>query len=132
MKNDGKFVKIQDGVIIKRESLAGYKKKLYDPRGVHFYVALYSKKKRAYDMYPTSHYVDPSKSTDVRNGRAILMNIKGANGLSTVYKIPRTKDVNGQLFQSDSRMIPVGTLTPYQIKRLRGFTERKNHKSVKK
>ena len=33
-----KFVKIQDGVIIKKESLKGYHKDKYDPKGVHYKV----------------------------------------------------------------------------------------------
>ncbi len=121
MKKDGKFVKIQDGTIIKRESLKGYHKDKYDPKGVHYYIAVYDKKKKAYSLYPTSHFVDPSKVADIRNNRAILMKIKGANGYSTVYRIPRTKDVNGQLFKDGKDMLPVGTLTEYQMKRFMNF-----------
>lgn len=119
------FVKIQDGVIIKKESLKGYHKDKYDPKGVHYYIALYDKKKKQYSLYPTSHYVDPSKSADVRNKRAILMKIKGANGVSTVYGIPRKKDIHGQPFKDLSKATAVGKLTPYQQKRFKKFINKK-------
>ena len=77
MKNNGKFVKIQDGVIIRQDKLKGYKRDKYDPNGVHYYVAIFNQDKLSYDLYPTSHYIDPARAADVRNKRAILMNIKG-------------------------------------------------------
>lgn len=121
-----KLVKITDGVIIRRDSLSGYKKDKYDPRGCHYYIAVYNDKKKRYDMYPTSHYIDPAKQADVRNKRAILMKIKGVKGASTVYKIPRSKDVNGQPFRDDvTRTEYVGKLTPYQQKRLKNFIKKK-------
>ena len=120
-----KFVKIQDGVIIKKESLKGYRKDKYDPKGVHYYIALFDKKKKQYSLYPTSHYVDPSKAADVRNKRAILMKIKGANGVSTVYGIPRKKDIHGQPFKDLSKATAVGKLTPYQQKRFKKFISKK-------
>ena len=46
--DSGKFIKIQDGVIIRRNSLTGYHKDKYDPKGCHYYVALYNKKPKAY------------------------------------------------------------------------------------
>lgn len=122
----GKFIKIQDGVIIKKESLSGYRKDKYDPKGCHYYIAIYNKKRKAYDMYPTSHYVDPSKRKDVKRGNAILMNIKGADGISTVYKRPKTVDVNNQRFYENfSKYESVGRLSDYQIKRLNSFSKSK-------
>ena len=121
-----KLIKINDGVIIKRERLTGYKKDKYDPKACHYYIALYNKKKQAYAMYPTSHYIDPSKATDVKRGKAILMKIKGAPGVSTVYKIPRTKDVHGQPFKSDTvKAEYVGRLTKWQQRKLKKFISKK-------
>lgn len=121
-----KLVKIKDGVIIRRDSLKGYKKEKYDPNGCHYYIAVYNSNKNRYDMYPTSHYIDPKKKADVRNKRAILLNIKGASGLSTAYKIPRSKDVNGQYFKDNvSKTEYVGRLTPYQQRRFKNFIKRK-------
>lgn len=108
-------------MIIKRDSLKGYHKEKYDPKGVHYYIAIYDKKKKAYALYPTSHYADPSKVADIRNKRAILMKIDGGNGYSTVYRIPRTKDINGQPFKDCKNMLSVGTLTDYQKKRFLKF-----------
>ncbi len=77
-------------------------------------------------MYPTSHYIDPAWQADVRNKRAILLNLQGTKGVSTVYKIPRSKDINGQPFKDDvSRTEYVGQLTPYQQRRLKNFIKRK-------
>lgn len=132
MKQGGKFVKIQDGVIIRQDSLKGYKREKYDPRGVHYYVAVFNRKNMSYDLYPTSHYVDPARAADVRNKRAILMNIEGGNGLSTVYGIPRTRDVGGHYFKDESRMTPVGCLTDYQMKRLKSFIKTRQPKKTKK
>ena len=79
-----------------------------------------------YDMYPTSHYVDLSKQTDVRKGRAILMNIKGVRGLSTVYKQPRRKDVHGQYFTKDFDQFEfVSFLSKAKMKRLKSFIDKK-------
>ena len=118
----GKFIKIQDGVIIKRESLKGYHKDKYDPNGCHYYVAMYNKKTGYYDMHPTSHYVDPKKKTDVRKGRAILMKVKGVDGYSTVYKQPRRKDIHGQPFTDNfSKYETAGFLSSHQLERLRKF-----------
>ena len=132
MKNDGKFVKIQDGVIIRSDSLEGYKRDKYDPKGVHYYVALYNGYHKRYDLYPTSHYVDPAKAADVRNKRAILMNIEGANGFSTVYGVARKHDINRQPFRDESRMTSVGKLTDYQMKRLKSFIKICRPKKSKK
>ena len=127
MKN-GKFIKIQDGVIIKRDSLRGYHKDKYDPRACHYYIAMFDEKTKSYSMYPTSHYIDPAKATDVKRNRAILMKIKGAPGISTVYKQPRKKDVNGQLFSEDFKKYEtVGLLTTYQKKRLKQFIMSNKH-----
>ena len=131
MKN-GKFVKIQDGVIIKKDSLTGYRKDKYDPRGCHYYIAMYDTNKKSYSMYPTSHYIDPAKATDVRRKRAILMNIKGAPGMSTVYNQPRKKDVNGNYFKdSFQRYESVGQLTKYQQRRLKLFLKSSSQKNKK-
>lgn len=124
--DSGKFIKIQDGVIIRRDSLTGYHKDKYDPNGCHYYVALYNKKTKAYNMYPTSHYVDPKKKTDVKKGRAILMKVKGADGFSTVYKQARTKDIHGQPFRRDFKKYEsIGFLSNYQKKRLKEFLKKK-------
>ena len=124
--DSGKFIKIQDGVIIRRDSLTGYHKDKYDPKGCHYYVALYNKKTKAYNMYPTSHYVDPKKKTDIKKGRAILMKVKGADGFSTVYKQARTKDIYGQPFRRDFKKYEsVGFLSNYQKKRLKEFLKKK-------
>ena len=73
-------------------------------------------------MYPTSHYIDPSKQADIRNKRAILLNIKGVNGLTTVYKQPRKKDINGQYFNEKFNKYELaGKLTPYQKKKFLRF-----------
>ena len=121
----GKFIKIQDGVIIKKESLSGYRKDKYDPKGCHYYIAVLNKKRGAFDLYPTSHYVDPSKRKDVKRGNAILMNIKGADGISTVYKRPKTVDVKNQRFYINFKKYEeVGQLSKYQMKRLRDFTRK--------
>lgn len=118
----GKFIKIQDGTIIRKDSLEGWRASKYDPKGCHCYIAMLNKKTGNYDMYPTSHYVDLSKQTDVRKGRAILMNIKGMRGLSTVYKQPRRKDVHGQRFKEDFKKYEsIGFLTPSQMKRFKKF-----------
>ena len=122
----GNVIKIQDGVIIRRESLEGYRKELYDPNGCHFYIVMKNKRTGNYDMYPTSHYIDPKKRTDVRKGRAILMNIKGMDGLSTVYKQSRTKNIHGQPFRKDfNKYEPVAVLTEFQKKRLKSFLGKK-------
>ena len=122
----GHFIKIQDGTIIRRDSLRGYHKDKYDPNGCHYYVAIKNLKTNTYSMYPTSHYVDPKKKTDVKKGRAILMKIKGADGYSTIYKQARTKDVHGQPFNKNfSKYEFVGTLTNYQKKRLKEFLRKK-------
>lgn len=131
MKNNGKFVKIQDGVIIRQDKLKGYKRDKYDPNGVHYYVAIFNQDKLSYDLYPTSHYVDPARAADVRNRRAILMNIKGKDGMSVVYRIPRTRDVHGQYFKNEMRMTPIGQLSKYQMKRLRAFIAKKQPKNKK-
>lgn len=125
----GKFIKIQDGVIIRRERLEGYHKDKYDPNGCHYYVAMYNKRKKRYDMFPTSHYIDPAKTADLRNKRAILMRIKGAPGLSTVYRVARTKNIHGQPFRSDD--FPkeyVGQLNIFQQAKLRRFAKTKGKK----
>ncbi len=129
-----KFVKIQDGVIIKRDSLDPYHKSKYDPRGCHYYVAMYDEKRKSYDMYATSHYIDPAKAADVRNKRAIVMRIKGASGLSTVYNYARKKNIHGQRFRNLDNMEIVGQLTPYQEKRFKAFLEKskKRNKFKKK
>lgn len=124
-----KFVKIQDGVIIKRDSLDPYHKSKYDPRGCHYYIAMYDEKRKAYDMYATSHYIDPAKAADVRNKRAIVMRIKGASGFSTVYNYARKKNVHGQRFRNLNNMEIVGQLTPYQEKRFKAFLEKSKQKS---
>jgi len=122
----GKFIKIQDGIIIRRDSLSGYRKDKYDPNGCHYYIAMYNKKTDCFDMYPTSHYVDPKKRTDLKKGRAILMKIKGADGYSTVYKQARTKDIHGQPFRKNfTNYESVGVLSDFQKKRLKAFL-RKN------
>lgn len=122
----GKFIKIQDGTIIRRDSLTGYHKDKYDPKGCHYYIAMYNEKTKNYDMYPTSHYIDPKKQTDIRKGRAILMKIEGGDGYSTVYKQVRTKDVHGQPFSKDFQKYEyVGTLSNYQKKRLKSFVKKK-------
>ena len=79
--------------------LKGYHKEKYDANGCHYYIAIHNSKTDSYNMYPTSHYIDPKKKTDVKKGRAILLKIKGADGYSTVYKQARTKDVHGQPFR---------------------------------
>lgn len=118
----GKFIKIQDGTIIRRDSLTGYHKDKYDPKGFHYYIAMYNKRKGIYYMYPTSHYIDPKKKTDVKKGRAILMKVKGTDGYSTVYKQPRKKDIHGQPFTDKfSKYESVGTLSDYQLERLKKF-----------
>ena len=118
----GKFIKIQDGVIIRRESLEGYHKDKYDPNGCHYYIAMYNKKTGNFDLHPTSHYVDPKKKTDVRKGRAILMKVKGSDGYSTVYKQPRRKDIHGQPFTNKfTKYETAGCLSKHQLKRLRRF-----------
>lgn len=123
MKN-GKFVKIQDGVIIKKSSLRGYHKDKYDPQGCHYYIALYDSNCKSYSMYPTSHYIDPAKETDIKRKRAILMKIKGAPGVSTVYRQPRKKDVNGNYFRENfQKYESVGQLTQYQQKRFKKFLQ---------
>lgn len=122
----GDFIKIQDGTIIKRSSLSGYHRNLYDPNGCHSYIALYNKKTKAFSMYPTSHYVDPKKQTDVKKGRAILMKLKGANGYSTVYKLPRTKDVHGHYFSNTFNSYEhVGELSSYQLNKFKRFVKKK-------
>ena len=122
----GKFIKIQDGTIIKRDSLTGYHKDKYDPNGCHYYIAMYNKKTKSYDMHPTSHYVDPKKKTDIRKGRAIMMKVKGADGYSTVYKQARKKDIHGQPFRANFRKYDtVGNLTNYQLNRLKKFVKKK-------
>ena len=122
----GKFIKIQDGTIIKRDSLTGYHKDKYDPNGCHYYIAMYNKKTNIYHMHPTSHYVDPKKKTDIRKGRAIIMKIKGADGYSTVYKQARKHNVHGQPFRADFRKYEtVGTLTKFQLDRLKKFIKKK-------
>ena len=118
----GKFIKIQDGVIIRKDSLKDWRATKYDPKGCHFYIAMRNSKTGNYDMYPTSHYVDLSKQTDIRKGHAILMNIKGVRGLSTVYKYPRRRNVHGQPFDPTfSKYESVGFLTPSQMKRFKKF-----------
>ena len=73
-------------------------------------------------MYPTSHYIDPKKKTDVRKGRAILLKIKGFNEYTTVYKQARKKDVHGQPFKDNfNKYETAGNLTSYQLKRLKSF-----------
>lgn len=122
----GDFIKIQDGTIIKRSSLKGYHKDLYDPNGCHSYIVLHNKKDNTFKMYPTSHYIDPKKQTDVKKGRAILMKLKGANGYSTVYRQPRTKDVNGHYFKKDFKKYEtLGYLSRYQKKRFKEFVAKK-------
>lgn len=131
---EGKFVKIQDGIIIKRSSLSGFRKDKYDPNACHYYIALYDSKNKSYSMHPTSHYIDPSKVTDIKRKRAILMNIKGAPGPSTVYKQPRKKDIHGQYFTDKfSKYETVGCLTDYQQKRLKRFiNSTKRYKNANK
>jgi len=122
----GKFIKIQDGTIIRRDSLTGYHKDKYDPNGCHYYIAIYNKKTKSYDMHPTSHYVDPKKKTDIKKGRAIIMKVKGADGYSTVYKQARKKDIHGQPFRENFKKYEeAGKLSPYQLKRLKSFIARK-------
>ena len=122
----GKFIKIKEGTIIRRDSLEGYHKDMYDPNGCHYYIVMRNSKTGNYDMYPTSHYVDPKKRTDVRKGRAILMKIKGADGLSTVYKQSRTKDIHGQPFRKDFNKYEfVAFLSDFQKKRLKSFLGKK-------
>ena len=122
----GDFIKINDGVIIKQSSLTGYHKEKYDPMGCHSYIVFHDKKSDTYKMYPTSHYVDPAKQTDVRKGRAILMKLKGAKGLSTVYKIPRTKDVGGHHFRKEFKKFEfLGCLSNSQKKRFKTFVNKK-------
>ena len=122
----GKFIKIQDGTIIRRDSLTGYHKDKYDPNGCHYYIAMYNKRSNSYHMYPTSHYVDPKKKTDIRKGRAIIMKIKGADGYSTVYKQARKHDIHGQPFRENFKKYEkAGKLSPYQLKRFKSFIARK-------
>ena len=122
----GKFIKIQDGTIIRRDSLTGYHKDKYDPNGCHYYIAIYNKKTNSYNMHPTSHYVDPKKKTDIKKGRAIMMKIKGGDGYSTVYKQARNKDIHGQPFRPDFKKFEsVGVLSNYQKKRLKAFIEKR-------
>lgn len=92
-------------------------------------IAMYDEKRKAYDMYATSHYIDPAKAADVRNKRAIVMRIKGASGLSTVYNYARKKNVHGQRFRNLNNMEIVGQLTPYQEKRFKAFLEKSKQKS---
>ena len=121
-----KVVKIQDGTIIKKESLKGYHKEKYDPKACHLYIAIFNEKKNRYDMYPTSHYVDPKKEADIRNNRAILVKIKGVKGKTTAYKIARTKDVNGQPFKDNVKNAEfVGQLTRRQQKKFKKFINKK-------
>lgn len=120
-----KFIKIQDGIIIKKESLESWRQQKFDKSACHYYIAKYNQRTKAYDMYPTSHYVDPKKATDVKKGRAILMKLNGKE-LSTVYKIPRTKDVNGQYFKDTfSHYETVGKLTKAQQKRFETFLSKR-------
>lgn len=118
----GQFIKIQDGTIIKKSSLQGYHKEKYDPNAFHYYIAIKNYRNNTYSMYPTSHYIDPKKKTDVRKGRAILLKIKGFNEYTTVYKQPRKKDVHGQPFKDNfNKYENAGNLTSYQLKRLKSF-----------
>ena len=97
--------------------------------GCHYYVAMYNKRKKRYDMFPTSHYIDPAKTADLRNKRAILMRIKGAPGLSTVYRVARTKNIHGQPFRDDGfKKEIVGQLNVFQQIRLRRFARTKGKK----
>lgn len=118
----GNFVKIKDGTIIRKDSLKDWRATKYDPEGCHYYIAMFNEKTKCFEMYPTSHYVDPKKKTDVRKGRAILMKIKGIDGISTVYKQARKKDIHGQPFRTDfSKYSPVGDLSVGQMKRFKKF-----------
>ena len=118
----GQFIKIQDGTIIKKSSLHGYHKEKYDPNAFHYYIAIKNNRNNTYSMYPTSHYIDPKKKTDVRKGRAILLKIKGFNEYTTVYKQSRKKDVHGQPFKDNfNKYENAGNLTSYQLKRLKSF-----------
>ena len=122
----GQFIKIQDGTIIRKDSLSGYHKDKYDPRGFHYYVAIKNEKDNTYSMHPTSHYIDPAKKTDVRKGRAILLKIKGFNEYSTVYKQPRKHDIHGQPFRkSFNKYEYAGSLSNYQLNRLKKFIAKK-------
>ena len=106
---------------------------LNDPKACHYYVALYDSKSKSYSMYPTSHYVDPQKVTDIKRNRAILMRIKGAPGVSTVYRQPRKKDVHGQAFTDKfNRYEKVGSLSHYQQNRLKNFIFKFSQKTKKK
>ena len=122
----GQFIKIQDGTIIRRDSLSGYHKDKYDPKGFHYYIAIKNEKDNTYAMYPTSHYIDPAKKTDVRRGRAILLKIKGFNEYSTVYKQPRKHNIHGQPFGEDFKLFEkAGQLTAYQLKKFKKFIKKK-------
>lgn len=123
-----KFLKIKDGVIIKQNSLTGYHKEKYDKNGCHYYIAKYNEDRKAFDMYPTSHYIDPKKVTDIRKDRAILMKIKGVKGFSTVYNVPRSKNVHGQYFLNDNEFEQVGELSKSQIKRFNCFINKRKKK----
>lgn len=121
----GRFIKINDGIIIKKQSLVGYHKAKYDPNGCHYYIVMRNKNKATYNMYPTSHYIDPKKKTDVKKGNAILMKIKGMDGLTTVYKQPRTKDIHGQPFMDNFKKFETaGMLSDYQIKKLKKWIKK--------
>jgi len=121
-----KIYKILDGMIIRPESLEGYRKDKYSPVGSHTYIAVKNEQKGRFDLYPTSHYIDPKKSADVRNKRAILMKLPMYNDLSTVYKKNRSKDIKGQPITDLSKFECVGQLTPYQQKRFKNFIATKN------
>lgn len=120
----GQFIKIQDGTIIRKDSLTGYHKNKYEPKAFHYYIAIKDNRNNSYSMYPTSHYIDPKKKTDVRKGRAILLKIKGFNEYSTVYKQPRKKEIHGQPFKDNfNKYEKAGVLTPYQLKRFKNFVK---------
>lgn len=131
-----KLVKIQDKHIINKNNLPVWQQRLYDPNGCHTYVLYDEVNRKGYKhhkLLATSHYYDPDKVTKIRKKNAILMRFKGLNEPTTVTNVRYEKDRQGRQFSPDyADMQVIGTLSPYQERRIRQFLNIKKQQSNKK
>lgn len=131
-----KLVKIQDKHIINKNNLPAWQQRLYDGNSCHTYVLYEDVNKRGnkqHKLLATSHYYDPDKVTRIRKKNAILMRFKGLTEPTTVTNVRYEKDRQGRQFSPKyANMQVIGTLSPYQEKRIRQFLNQDKRKSWRK
>lgn len=131
-----KLVKIQDKHIINKKFLPEWQQRLYDGNGCHTYVLYKDVNKHGnvqHKLLATSHYYDPDKVTRIKKKNAILMRFKDLKEPTTVTNVKYAKDIKGRQFSSNyTDMQVIGTLSPYQERKIRKFLSEGKIKSWRK